>query len=152
LVRARNAAEMQVIAPALALTGETAADAGDVPKATALLTEWEEHTAGHAAMYRSNVAPSVVRVALAIGERELAEKIVARAETVTMRDHVFVDTAAAVVGGGDAETWAGLEERWRVYGNRYEQALAARTLGRLTGDETAEGRGMEMLRELEVPT
>jgi hypothetical protein len=69
-----------------------------------------------------------------------------------MRDHVFIDTAAAVVRDGDAETWAGLEERWRAYGNRYEQALAARALGRLTGDEAAEARGVEMLRELEVPT
>jgi hypothetical protein len=103
-------------------------------------------------MYRSNVAPSVVRSALAIGARELAETVVARSETVTMRDHVFIDTAAAVVRDDAPETWAGLEERWRAYGNRYEQALAGRALGRLTGDETAEGRGVEMLRELEVPS
>ncbi len=152
LARARNAAELQVISPALALMGETAAGAGDVAKATELLTEWEERTAGHSAMYRSNVAPSVVRSALAIGARELAETVVARSETVTMRDHVFIDTAAAVVRDDAPETWAGLEERWRAYGNRYEQALAARALGRLTGDETAEGRGVEMLRELEVPS
>ena len=97
LVRARNAAEMQVIAPALALAAEASADAGDVANATALLTEWEERTAGRSAMYRSNGAPSVVRSALAIGARELAETVVARSETVTMRDHVFIDTAAAVV-------------------------------------------------------
>ena len=152
LVRARNAAEMQVIAPALALAAEASADAGDVANATALLTEWEERTAGRSAMYRSNGAPSVVRSALAIGARELAETVVARSETVTMRDHVFIDTAAAVVRDADPETWAQLEERWRAYGNRYEQALAARALGRRTGEEAAEGRGMEMLRELEVPT
>jgi tetratricopeptide (TPR) repeat protein len=152
LARARNAAEMQVIAPALALAAEAAAHEGDVARATELLTEWEERTAGHSAMYRSNVAPSVVRSALTIGARELAETIVARSETVTMRDHVFVDTAAALVRDGDAETWARLEERWRAYGDRYEQALAARALGRLTSDEAAEARGVEMLRELEVPT
>jgi hypothetical protein len=56
------------------------------------------------------------------------------------------------VGDGGAETWARLEERWRAYGNRYEQALAVRALGRLTGDEAAKARGVEMLRELEVPT
>jgi hypothetical protein len=39
-----------------------------------------------------------------------------------------------------------------VYGNPYEQALAARALGRLAGDGSAEARGVEMLRELEVPT
>jgi tetratricopeptide (TPR) repeat protein len=152
LVRARAAAELQVIAPALAITAEATADAGDAARATALLTEWEERTAGHSAMYRSNVAPSVVRSALAIGARELAETIVARSETVTMRDHVFIDTAAALVRGGDPETWAGLEQRWRAYGNRYEQALAARALGRLTGEEAAEARGVEMLRELEATT
>ena len=118
LVRARNAAEMQVIAPALALAAEASADAGDVANATALLTEWEERTAGRSAMYRSNGAPSVVRSALAIGARELAETVVARSETVTMRDHVFIDTAAAVVRDADPETWAQLEERWRAYGNR----------------------------------
>jgi class 3 adenylate cyclase/tetratricopeptide (TPR) repeat protein len=152
LERARMAAELQVIAPALALAAEAAGDAGDEERAAALLAEWEERTAGHSAMYRSNVAPSVVRSALAIGARELAETVVARSETVTMRDHVFVDTAGAIVRDGDPETWARLEERWRAYGNRYEQALAARALGRLSGDEATEGRGMEMLRELEVPT
>jgi hypothetical protein len=73
-----------------------------------------------------------------------------------MRDHIFVDTAAALVRGatGDADpaTWADLEERWRVYGNRYEQALAARTFGRLTADDAALARAADLLSDLGVPT
>ena len=39
-------------------------------------------------------------------------------------------------GDADPSVWTDLEERWRVYGNRYEQALAA-AAGHLTGDDAA---------------
>jgi len=107
-------------------------------------------------MYRSDVAPSVVRVALAIDAHDVAESFVERSETVTMRDQLFVETSSALAreaaGNVDAATWADLEQRWRAYGNRYEQGLAARASGRLSGDEAATSRGLELLSDLGVPT
>jgi class 3 adenylate cyclase/tetratricopeptide (TPR) repeat protein len=154
LRRARIAAELQVLAPALALAAE--GSSADPAKAIARLEEWDACTVGHAAMYRSDVVPSVVRTALDAGAPDLAAELVERCERITMRDHVFVDTAAALVGDatGDPEAaaWADLEERWRVYGNRYEQALAARTFGRMTGDDAAHARAADLLNDLGVPT
>ncbi|MFL5791373.1 MAG: ATP-binding protein [Actinomycetota bacterium] len=153
LVRARNAGELQVLAPALALAAEASADPAN---AISALEEWDAATVGHAAMYRSDVAPGVIRTALNAGAADLAAELVARCERVTMRDHIFVDTAAALVhdatGDADAAAWADLEQRWRTYGNRYEQALAARTFGGLTGDDEAIARAADLLNDLGVPT
>jgi hypothetical protein len=107
-------------------------------------------------MYRSEAVPSVVRTAVDAGALDLAAGVVERCERVTMRDHVFVDTAAALVreatGEADPSVWTDLEGRWRIYGNRYEQALAARAAGRLTGDEAAMARAADLLNDLGVPT
>jgi hypothetical protein len=154
LRRARIAAELQVLAPALTLAAECSS--ADPKKVIALLQEWDASTVGHAAMYRSDVVPSVVRTALDAGAADLAAGFVERCERITMRDHIFVDTAAALVrdaaGDADAAAWADLEERWRIYGNRYEQALAARTFGRMTGDDGARARAADLLNDLGVPT
>jgi class 3 adenylate cyclase/tetratricopeptide (TPR) repeat protein len=156
LTRARNAAELQVVAPALAIAGEGAAARGDHTRALELLRELDDVTVGHSAMYRSNVGPSVVRSALAIDALDAARAFVDRSETITMRDQIFIETSSALVveaeGTADAATWAELEERWRAYGNRYEQGLAARALGRVSGDEAATSRGVELLADLGVPT
>jgi tetratricopeptide (TPR) repeat protein len=156
LVRAHNAEELQVVAPALTLAAEGAANGGDHAKARTLLEEFDERTLGHAAMYRSDVAPSAVRTALDIHADDLAETIVGHADKVTMRDHVYIDTATAVLrdatGDRDPDAWADLEERWRIYGNRYEQALAARAFGRLTADDAALARAADLLHDLGVPT
>jgi hypothetical protein len=154
LMRARIAAELQVLAPTLALAAECSA--GDPATAIAFLEEWDASTVGHAAMYRSEAVPSVVRTAVDAGALDLAAGVVERCERVTMRDHVFVDTAAALVreatGEPDPSVWTDLEGRWRIYGNRYEQALAARAAGRLTGDEAAMARAADLLNDLGVPT
>jgi hypothetical protein len=154
VARARNAAELQVLAPALTLAAEGIA-ATDPANARTLLEEWDAQTVGHAAMYRSDVGPSVIRVALDIGAADLAASVVERSERVTMRDHVFVETASALVrdaaGDGDPAVWTDLEQRWQVFGNRYEQGHAALALGRLTGDEASTSRGLELLHDLGVP-
>jgi class 3 adenylate cyclase/tetratricopeptide (TPR) repeat protein len=156
LRRARFAAELQVMSPALAIAAEGAAIRGDDDRALELVRELDASTVGHAAMYRSNVAPSVVRTALAIDAREAAQAFVDRSETVTMRDQIFIETSSTLLrdaeGSADAAIWTDLEERWRVYGNRYEQGLAARAAGRLRGDGATASRGIELLTDLGVPT
>ena len=145
LARAREVEELQVLAPALALAAEAALAAGDPARAAALAAEFETVTRGKAAMYRSESAVAVARLALAAGAPEVADDLVARSEPVTMRDELFVDTAAAVVreaeGAVEPEVWADLERRWHDYGNVYEEAHAALALGRAAGDAEATARG-----------
>ena len=154
LARAREVEELQVLAPALALAAEAALAAGDPAGAAALAGEFETVTRGKAAMYRSESAVAVARLALAAGVPEVADDLVARSEPVTMRDELFVDTAAAVVreaaGAVEPEVWADLERRWHAYGNVYEEAHAALALGRAADDAEATARGRAMLEGLGV--
>jgi hypothetical protein len=121
-----------------------------------LLKEFDEATADRASMYRSALAPSVVRMMIEAGETDLARGLVERSSVVTMRDGIFVDTAAALLheanGEREAETWASLESRWKRYGSPFEQAMAALAFGRASGDDDATARGRSILEELGVPT
>jgi hypothetical protein len=105
-------------------------------------------------MYRSESAVAVARVALAAGVPEVADDLVARSEPVTMRDELFLETAAAVVreseGTVEPEVWADLERRWHTYGNAFEEAHAALALGRAADDTEATTRGQAMLEGLGV--
>ena len=83
-------------------------------------------------MYRSESVAAVSRVAIAAGATEVARALVAGSERVTMRDELFVDTAAAIVreadGVSDPAAWATLETRWQEYGNLFERGTSrART-------------------------
>ena len=154
LARAREVEELQVLAPALALAAQAALAAGDAAKAAVLAGEFETVTRGKAAMYRSESAVAMVRVALAAGAPEIADDLVARSEPVTMRDDLFVDAAAALVreagGAAEPEVWADLERRWHDYGNVFEEAHAALALGRAAGDPAAAARGRALLDGLGV--
>jgi len=154
LARAREVEELQVLAPALALAAQAAMAAGDPVRAAALAGEFETVTRSKAPMYRSESAVAVARVALAAGVPEVADDLVARSEPVTMRDELFIDTAAAVVreaeGAAEPEVWAALERRWHDYGNVFEEAYAAMALGRTADDPAATARGRALLDELGV--
>jgi len=150
--RARAVEELQVLAPALALGTQAALAAGDRARAAALAGEFETVTRGKASMYRSESAASVARVAIAAGVDEIADDLVARSEPVTMRDELFIDTAAALVrethGAAEPDVWADLERRWHDYGNVYEEAHAALALGRTGGDPAATARGRKLFDTL----
>jgi hypothetical protein len=156
LEQARHVEDLQVLAPALVLAARGAATSGDSGRAMALLKEFDEATADRASMYRSALSPSVARLMIEAGDIELARGLVERSTVVTMRDGVFVDTAAAAVreaeGEPDAETWRELEARWHAYGSPFEEALAALALGRAGDDQAATERGRSGLRMLGVPT
>ncbi len=153
LVRARALEELQVLGPALALSALCAARDGDDARAAAIAREFEETTRGKSAMYRSEWAPDIVRVADDVGAADIARDIVAYGERVTPRDALLIDTAAAALGGvdTDAATWAALEERWHAYGNLYQEALAALALGQAGDDTAATARGRAILDRLGVP-
>jgi hypothetical protein len=156
LGRARRVEDLQVLAPALVLVARGAAVAGNHGRATALAREFDGATADKASMYRAALAPSIVRLAVEACDLDLARDVVARSASVTMRDAVFLDTAAACQreadGAREPEVWSALEERWRIYGHPYEEAHAALALGRAADDETATARGRSLLNTLGVPT
>ena len=84
--------------------------------AAALAAEFETVTRGKASMYRSESVAGDPRRAAA-GRPEVADDIlVGRSDPVTMRDELFVETAAALVArpGGRAAVWADLERRWHM--------------------------------------
>jgi class 3 adenylate cyclase len=155
LAQARHVEDLQVLAPALVIAARGAALSGDRARAVALLREFDDATTDRASMYRSALAPSVVRIMIEAGEAELARGLVDRSTVVTMRDGIFVDTAAAVLheasGERDPDAWSSLETRWARYGSPFEQAMAALALGRVAGDDAATARGRTLLEELRVP-
>ncbi len=153
LARAHALEELQVLGSALALSALCAARDGDRARAAAIAREFEETTRGKSAMYRSEWAPDIVRVARDVGAADVARDIVSYGERVTPRDALLLDTAAAVLegDGADAATWAALEDRWHAYGNLFQEALAALALGRVSDDAEATGRGRAILDRLGVP-
>ena len=147
--------EIQVVAPALAVAAEAALAAEDPARAAALAAEFETVTRGKASMYRSESVAAVTRVALAAGAPEVADDLVGRSDPVTMRDELFVETAAALVreaeGAEEPAVWADLERRWHDYGDVFEEAHAAVALGRAAGDAAAAARGVALFAALGMP-
>jgi hypothetical protein len=141
LQRAKDVEEIQVVAPALALSTLAADANGDTERVAALVEEFETTTRGKAAMYRSEWMPSMARLAVALGIGQVAEDLVTLVERATPRDGLLIDTAGAVVAGdADADAWAELERRWVDYGCPYERALAAIASGR--ADAVERGRAI----------
>ena len=147
LQHAKDVEELQVVAPALALSALAADANGDTDRVAALVEEFETTTRGKAAMYRSEWMPSMARLAVALGIGQVAEDLVTLVERATPRDGLLIDTAAAVVAGdADADAWAELERRWADYGCPYERALAAIASGQADAVE----RGRSILAGLGV--
>jgi class 3 adenylate cyclase len=151
---ARTVEELQVLAPALAIAAEAAFVEGDAARAVALAREFEIATRDKAAIYRSEWAPSVARLAIANDAPDLVRDLVGHSEPTTMRDELFCETAAALLreadGAAEPEVWADLERRWETYGDVYERGQAALALGR-SGDAEAGERGRSLLATLGVP-
>jgi class 3 adenylate cyclase/tetratricopeptide (TPR) repeat protein len=146
---ARAVEELQALAPALALAALAAHRLGDADRAAELTKEYETATRGKAAMYRSEWAPPMARLAVTLGRDDVAEDLVHFADRATPRDVLLMDTADAIVAadGVAPGVWAALEERWAAYGCPYEQAMAALA----SGDPEAALRGRALLEGLRVP-
>jgi class 3 adenylate cyclase len=147
LSRAKEDEALQVVAPALALSALAANERGERAVAAAFIEEFETTTRGKSAMYRSEWAPEVARLAIALDRQDVGTDLVAYADRATPRDELFIDTAEAIVKGADTESWLALEERWVAYGCVHEQARAAIA----SGDPEAVVRGRKALESLGVP-
>jgi hypothetical protein len=149
LERAREVEELQALAPALALAALAAKRLGNDDRAAGFAAEYETTTRGKAAMYRSEWAPAIARLAMELGRGDIGEDLVGNAERSTPRDALLMDTAEAIVGGAGVApgVWAALARRWAAYGCPFEQGLAALA----TGDPETVARGRALLEALRVP-
>jgi hypothetical protein len=139
--------------PALVAGAGIALARGDDPSAH--LKEFAEITEGVASQYRESQLAEVVRLCLRAGETELARALVADARGLVLRDRLNVSSARAAV---DEAAWkrdeargffAETAERWRAFGNPYEEAQALLGLARCS-DDGADARrlGAELLSKL----
>jgi hypothetical protein len=93
---------------------------------------------------------------LAAGRVELAERFVAAAEPLVLRDRLRLEAARAMASEARAdpaaaETYSRLANRLREYGEPYEESMALLGLARLTGAEEPRARARALLDALGVP-
>jgi tetratricopeptide (TPR) repeat protein len=141
---ARPTEELQALAPTLVVAAAVARETGRDDLALAYVDEFETATRGFASEYRTANLPDAVRIAVASGDVDLAARLVETAEARTVRDHLAVDTARAVVAAARADheaAVAGLEDvipRWHRFGQPRQEAEALLGLSRsLEGSDPA---------------
>jgi len=133
------------LAPALVVAAELAAADGSMAGAAGYLLEFEEATTDVAAQYREAHLAAVARVAVAVGEAEMAriERMLAASQGLVLRDRLNVASVRAIVAEhrGDlaaaAELYRAAAEGWRSFGNPLEEAEALLGLARCVGDDSA---------------
>ena len=112
------------------------ADLGQADAAIALLDELEAGPDSRFSFNYAYLLPAFVRTALALGSRELAERLAAGVEAHTpFNEHAIVTVAAALAEArGDlqaaAEGYAAAAERWQSFGALPERAFALLGEGR----------------------
>jgi hypothetical protein len=160
---ARPTEELQALAPTLVVAAAVAQATGRGDLARGYVEEFETATRGFAPEYRTTNLPDAARIAVATGDVELAARLVDTAEARTVRDHLAVDTARAVVAAarGDHDTAASgfgdVIPRWRSFGQPRQEAEALLGLaGSLEASDpgrsaTAAGEGRAILEGLARP-
>jgi len=135
LPRVREAADLQVLVPALAAAAELAAGRGDLNEAAELAGEIETATRS-GAIYRARHLPQLVSIALAAGKPELAAAFLDTDYPSTGRVGHAVVAARAVAEeeAGDTDAALALHEdaaaRWAEHGFVLGQAESLLGVGR----------------------
>jgi len=133
---ARPTEELQALAPTLVVAAAVAQATGRDDLARAYVEEFETATRGFAPEYRTTNLPDAARIAVAAGDIDLAARLADTAETRTVRDHLAVDTARAVVAAARADHdaaasgFADVVARWRAFGQPRQEAEALLGLAR----------------------
>jgi class 3 adenylate cyclase/tetratricopeptide (TPR) repeat protein len=148
--------ELHALSPALVAAAAIAIADGDRERAASRLEAFEAVTEGVAPEYRAVELARAVRLALAAGRVELAERFVAAAEPLVLRDRLRLEAARAMASEARAdpaaaETYSRLANRLREYGEPYEESMALLGLARLTGAEEPRARARALLDALGVP-
>jgi tetratricopeptide (TPR) repeat protein len=135
------------IAIAFAAVAQLLLAQGNREQARALLQELDELAASTATFDEGSLLPSLVRVALALDEGPLAERLAAAVQPVTpSREHELAAVRAQLAeAAGDhveaASMYTDAADRWRTFGNVPERAYALLGQGRCLvalGDWAAE--------------
>ena len=139
--------ELQSQAPAFGYAAEFAAAQGDREGVLRAIARLDELTADAVSVYRAGEAPLMARLAVAVGEPEVARRFVAPLDVVyTPREQLHADAARAVIEEalGDAaearRRYRDVADRWRTYRHPWEEAQARLALVRL-GAPDADGAG-----------
>jgi class 3 adenylate cyclase/predicted ATPase len=133
---ARESGEPQVIALSFAAAAQLLLAQGDCAQAKSLLVELEQVVDIGADPYYASLLPELARCALALGEPELATRLVGAVEPHTpLHEHALRAGRAqlAEAAGEPAEAaslYAEAAERWREFGNVPEHAYALLGQGR----------------------
>jgi class 3 adenylate cyclase len=147
--------ELHALAPALVAAAAIALADGDPDVAGRRLAAFDATTEGVAPEYRASQIARAVRLCLAVGMTDLAERLAAGAEPSVLRDRLLVDAARAMLAearGGPraADMYAEVANRLRAFGDPYEEAMALLGHARLTGSEGSLVRARTLLEGLGV--
>jgi class 3 adenylate cyclase/tetratricopeptide (TPR) repeat protein len=132
--RAREIGDPQVLHPAMVIGAIIEQEVGHDRAALALLEELEP-SASHSAVESHHLAEAL-RVCLAIGAADLAERLLARAETHTARGRALGLTGRAVLEEAQGNTeeaaprYSEAAERWAEYGCVLEEGQTLLAAGR----------------------
>ena len=136
VARARESAEPQMISMALAAAAELLLAQVRPEQAKALLAELEQLADTRDDVYYASLLPELVRTTLALGDAELAARLVARVEARTplSADSLTACRAQIAEAAGRqaeaAELFTESARRWREFGNVPERAYALLGRGR----------------------
>ncbi|MBI2237375.1 MAG: hypothetical protein HYU54_02470, partial [Actinobacteria bacterium] len=136
LPEARQIEDLQVLGPALVAAAMMEQAQGNSGAATDLVRELEEITRDRSPEYRESYLPDVVRVCVAAGGLELADRLLADARSHVTRCRHCVTTARALVHEARGEMNQALEgfaaavRDWTSFGSALERAQALMGAGR----------------------
>jgi ATP/maltotriose-dependent transcriptional regulator MalT len=153
LPKARRLEFAEYQAPALMIAAEAARARGDLRAASTMIHEFAEVTERNHD-YRALFIPVAARVLVAVGDVDLAERLIpSDAGELTERHRIGVRTAEAIVAeargdlGSAAAGYADAADRWREYGFVLEDGTTALGLGRcLLGLGDTEGAARAFAR------
>jgi class 3 adenylate cyclase/tetratricopeptide (TPR) repeat protein len=142
LARARDIADPQILAPALAVGAVTEQRRGNLLVAVGLIRDLEEDTRESPPRFLAQHVADAARVAVLAGEIDLARRLIEGSAAATTRDRLSVLTARAVVAEAErkleeAETlYREVATRWGEFGHPLEKGLALLGAGRCLRDLT----------------
>jgi tetratricopeptide (TPR) repeat protein len=151
---ARPAREMdpQVTVPALGALAFAEHASGNAAEALDLLREIEEATRGQAGGYRQLQAPDAVRIAVAEGDLDLAERFVSGSVDAVPRRRLAVQTGETILAEARGDTagafgrFEDLSRAWAEYGHPLERGRALLGAGRCLLQLSREVEAAEPLR------
>jgi hypothetical protein len=143
-------------APALVAAAAVASADGEAERAVAWLEAFESVTTDVAPEYRAIELVRAVRLCIASGRPDVAERLVASVSPRLVRDGLRLDAATAMLAEAGSEpeaaaAYARVAERLHAYGDPYEEAMALLGQARLTHAEPPRERARVLLERLGVP-